>query len=398
LDEKAIWESSLVQRYALDPNRDREFLDDLWEKQILPGFMAELEVAEDVSNFQGQLVETAAPLCEAYLRGQHSNSNAGAGGRPRGPGSEADLSSRLSFDPKSKSHVIALSEYLTRVAAVERRVMGFRKRYLGGTTKTVTPAEMPQLLQSWSVAPGEESEDDVTLYWTREERPVRFRGSYGSAIGELDRLGSYLARNYPWFQDQAMHFVLCGEVTQVKTLSGKPRQSMNLGPAAHAFHRGTITLEIEAWMPPELVKKGYAKIQRELRENMARQGVNMPRSGGRGTEVFRFVVGRSEVEVVSEAEHLGKLVLRETWRELRRLWDANLPPGHAWHYGEEGARNFYRDFVNGQKAVTGSKWGLLAIPRQPMTAAEAKAGVDRMIENFARHAKEHGNQPFKEIT
>jgi len=175
---------------------------------------------------------------------------------------------------------------------------------------------------------------------------------------------------------------------RVKTLSGKPRRSFNVGPAAHSFHRGTITLEVEAWMPPELIKKGYAKLQRELGESMFGEGADMRRNGGRATEVFRFMVGRSEVEVVSDAEHLGKLVLRESWRELRRLWDANLPPGHAWSYGEKNVRNFYRDFMRGQQDVTGSKWGLLAIPNQPRTAAQAREdppwirqGLEKLVES-----------------
>lgn len=372
MDEKAVWESSLLQRYALEPNRDREFLDDLWEEEILPGFTAAVQTAEDSSGVQKELVATAAPFCRAYLQGLR-NSNPGTGGRPAGSGSEKnDLGNRVKFDSKTKAHVGALTDYMAKVAAAERRVMRFRQRYLGGTTKTAAPSDVPQLLQSWSVPPGEEREDDVSLYWVRGGRPVRFRGSYGSAIGELDRLGTRLTRNYPWFQSEAIHFVLCGETMRVKTLSGKPRQSFNAGPAAHSFHRGTITLEVEAWMPPELVKKGYAKIQRDLSESTFGQGADMRRNGGRSTEVFRFVVGRSEVEVVSEAEHLGKLVLRESWRELRQLWDASFPPGHAWRYSEKNVRNFYRDFMRGQKDVTGSKWGLLAIPNQPRTAAQVK--------------------------
>ncbi|PLS85656.1 MAG: hypothetical protein CYG60_11450 [Actinobacteria bacterium] len=267
------------------------------------------------------------------------------------------MSACVKFDSKTETHVRALSEYLCKIAAVERRVMEFRRRYLDGPTRTVAPAEVPNTLKRWSVAPDAESDDDVYLYWTGGERLLRFRGGYWSEIGELDRLGDKLAKRYPWSKDQAMHFVLCGGVYQVKTVSGKRSRSVNVGPAAHKFNRGTITLEVEAWMPPELVKKAYSHLQRQIDQGdqMLGESVKPRRGYGRTAEVFRFVVERSEVKVVSEKESLGKLVLSLSWRELRKLWDDHLPTNHAWRYGEEGTRNFYRDFTRGQKAVTASK-------------------------------------------
>ncbi len=84
-------------------------------------------------------------------------------------------------------------------------------------------------------------------------------------------------------------------------------------------------------MPPELVKKAYVHLQCEARVNKGLVGsaTTTRRSYGRTAEVFRFVVGRSEISVVGEKENLGKLVLSNSWRELRELWDAHLPMDHT---------------------------------------------------------------------
>lgn len=390
MDERSAWESELTQRYEINLDRDREFLDSLWEEQILPGLPAEREAAEgDGPSFLRQLVETAASLCEAYLRGLKQGSNGGAGGRPPGLTAENDIGRRLRFDSKTKIHVQALSEYLSKIAVVERQVMEFRRRYLGGPAKVLTPLEIPGILESWSAAPTDEKEDDVYIHWPEEARTTRFRGSFWSAIGALDRLGSYLARRYPWTKDQATHFVLCGGTPQVKTVSGKRSVSLGAGPAAHKFSRATITLEIEAWMPPELVKKAYVRVQREVDNggSMIGEADRTRRGHGRKAEVFRFVVARTGVKVVSEAENLGKLELLHGWRELRELWDSHLSVGHAWRYGEAGHRNFRRDFARGQEAIICSKWGLPGYPGQPKTAAEAEAGVELFVERLREQVR-----------
>lgn len=375
----------MEQRCGIVQDRDRAFLASLWEQQILPSLEVERIAAEgDVSLLLNELADTAMPFCEAYIAGLEKNSDGGAGGRPRGSNSREDLSKRIKFDSKTETHVRAFSEYLSKIATVERRVMEFRRRYLGGPTRTVAPAEVPEILKEWSIAPSAESDDDVYLYWTGGERPLRFRGGYWSAIGTLDRLGDNLAKRYPWGKDQAMHLVLCGGVYQVKTVSGKRGRTVNAGPAAHKFNRGTITLEVEAWMSPELVKKAYSHLQRQIDQGDETLGetVKIRRGYGRTAEIFRFVVGRGEVEVVSERESLGKLVLPHSWRKLRELWDDHLPAGHTWRYGEKGERNFYRDFMRGQEAVTGSKWGIPGYPGQPMTAEQSNRAVEEMLERW----------------
>lgn len=384
LDLRAAWEAELQKQFGVDPNTDWEFLDFLWEavaRDYAP------EIKEGADNVLESMVATAEVASVAHVRFPRGG---GGNGKAQGRTSQNDLGEQIKFDPKTKTHVKALSEYLSKIAAVERRVMEFRRRHLGGTTATVMPAEVPRLLKLWSVAPGAEKEDDVSLYWMGERRPTMFRGRYWSAIGTLDRLGNYLAKKYPWNKDQALHFVLCGGVWQVKTVSGKPTISSGKGPAAHRFNRCTISLEVEAWIPPELVKKAYARIQREARERdwgLVGGATTTRRSYGRNAEVFRFVVGRSEIVVVSEKENLGKLVLSDSWRKLRELWDDHLPAGHAWRYGKNGWRNFHRDFMRGQKAAIGTEWGLPGYPGQPVTYAETQEAWPIFVENLTAQVK-----------
>lgn len=382
MDLRAAWESELRRQFGINPGTDWEFLDWLW-KSIVHDHASEIQAGD--SEVLESMVAAAERPCVAHVRFSRGGNGGGRGSVASNDVGEGDLGGQIRFDPKTKAHVKALSEYLSKIAAVERRVMEFRRRYLGGPTATAVPAGVPHLMESWSVASGSEGEDDVYLYWTGEERPVRFRGSYWSAIGALDRLGDHLSKKYPWFKDQAIGFVLCGGLWQVKTVSGKQSISKDLGPAAHKFDRCTISLEIEAWMPPELVKKAYARFQREVR---AREGgltgaaTTTRRSYGRNAEIFRFVLERSEIAVVSENENLGKLILPDSWRGLRKLWDDHLPTGHPWQYGEKGWRNFYRDFMRGQTAATGSKWGLPGYPNQPQTYEEAKANHERWLERL----------------
>jgi len=62
---------------------------------------------------------------------------------------------------------------------------------------------------------------------------------------------------------------------------------------------------------------------------------------------------------VSESEHLGMLTLPDTWQNVRKSWDKQFPVGDARRYGEHNRRNFYRDFMRGQRTVVGTEYGFL---------------------------------------
>jgi hypothetical protein len=350
---RIAWESSLKDSFG--EGVDQEFLDWLWESVVRDFSDDELSSPDTDGETLSAMVGLAERTYESRVRFPPSVS-VGSGGRPLGSTPEQDVSDQIKFDAKTRVKVMALSEYFTKIASVERRVMEFRRRFLGSTTKTLEPDKVPDALRSWSLPEdAETSEHEVILSWTPAGRtPVRYRGTHDSAIGELDRLGDYFAGHYPWGKDQVMHFVLCGEVLQVNTVVGWRWMKTNFGPDAHSFNRCTITLEVESWMPPELVKQAYVSLQRE-----AHRGRRVRRGEERNIEVFRFVLDKSQVRVVSESEHLGMLTLPDTWRKLRKSWDEQFPVGHAWRYGEHNGRNFYRDFMRGQRTVIGTEYGLL---------------------------------------
>jgi hypothetical protein len=350
---RIAWESSLKDSFG--EGVDQEFLDWLWESVLRDFTDDELSSTDADGETLSAMVALAERAYEARLRFPPSVSLSG-GGRPLGSTPKKDVSDWIKFDAKTRLKVMALSEYFTKIASVERRVMEFRRRFLGSTTKTLEPDKIPDALRSWSLPEdAETSEHNVFLFWTPAGgTPVRYRGTHDSAIGELDRLGDYFADHYPWRKEQVMHFVLSGEVLQVNTVIGSHRVRRTFGPAAHKFDRGEIMLEVESWTPPELVKQAYVGLQREVH-----RGRRVRRGEERNIEVFRFVLGKSQVRVLSESEHLGRVSLPDTWRTLRKSWDEQLPVDHDWRYGEHNGRNFYRDFLRGQRTVIGTEYGLL---------------------------------------
>ena len=137
----------------------------------------------------------------------------------------------------------------------------------------------------------------------------------------------------------------------------------------------------DSWLPAETVSKGYRRLQRQVHG-----GENNRRLEPRNVAEFRFVLDQSEIRIVSRDERLAKLELPK-WREMLRRWNEEHPRGNKWHYENPeatGVQRFQRDFVRGQKAVIGTRFGLPGIPGQPMTRAGAKTGVERTVENFSR--------------
>ena len=150
MDEKAVWELALRDRWGIDSIADREFIDELWER--LEGDRGPAgQLCETRAEFLEELLKTAEGYCKSYRLGRERGGAAGIGGRPPGTDKEKDLGGQLPLGLRSKSHLMALSEYLAKLAAVERRVMNFRRRSLGAATRTLTPAEVPQILESCSI-------------------------------------------------------------------------------------------------------------------------------------------------------------------------------------------------------------------------------------------------------
>src|SRR5829696_2214375 len=199
---RVAWESSLKDLFG--EGVDQEFLDWLWESVVRDFTDDELSSPDTLSH----MVALAERAYEGRLRFPPGVS-LGGGGRPPGSTPQEDVSDLIKFDAKTRVQVIALSEYFTKIASVERRVMEFRRSFLGSTTKTLELDKIPDALRAWSLPEdAETSERDVYLSGTAADgTPVRYRGTHDSAIGELDRLGDYFAGHYPWRKELAMRFV-----------------------------------------------------------------------------------------------------------------------------------------------------------------------------------------------
>jgi hypothetical protein len=248
-------------------------------------------------------------------------------------------------DDETAERIRAFSKYLAKIASVDKNVLRYRKNNLGGFMKTMSEEEA----QGWPDYPA------------------------------LVRVCRHLAKHYPWTEDEARYFVLCGAVPQAARIMGKVQSSFNkpLGVIAHKFNHQTIHMEMPAWIPSELVRKAYVNLQRQ-----ARGGRDARRPKERNVTLFDFVLERARVKLVSKDEYLARLELPGTWASLMREWNEQHGQGHPWHYTE--VSNFWRDFGRGQQAIAGTKYALTGIRGEPRTVAEAKASFDRLREKLGR--------------
>jgi hypothetical protein len=158
-------------------------------------------------------------------------------------------------------------------------------------------------------------------------------------------------------------------VPQAATVRGTTRWHQNKGVAAHRYNRTTITLEVESWVPSDLVRKAYYRLQREIRHGPeSRVYGSYKQSSPRNVAVFRFVVDQIEIQLVNADEHLARLKF-PSWRKMLELWNEQLEH-HSWRY--QNVRNFRRDFMRGQEAIIGTQWGLPGVPGEPKNAEEVR--------------------------
>jgi hypothetical protein len=159
--------------------------------------------------------------------------------------------------------------------------------------------------------------------------------------------------------------------------------------AAHTYNHTTIKLEVESWVPSELVRKAYSQLQRELHGDR-----NNRRPSNRNVEVFRFVLDQSGIDIVNTKEYLARLEL-PPWRQMLDSWNKQFSEDDPRRYPD--VRNFRRDFHRGQRVVIGTECGLPGIPGQPMSAKEkrkeAEQSKQRIITFLKAYEEKHGNAP-----
>jgi hypothetical protein len=327
--------TAAIEHYGLDAKEDAEFLDEAAKALARETPGDALSVIDEYIIYYRLGEQKKTPR-----RYSSSGGEAGERATPLGP-----IQHLVRPDDETAQRITAFSKYLAKIASVDKNVLRYRKNNLGGFMKTITGEEA----QEWPDHPA------------------------------LQKVCQYLTKHYPWTEDEARYFVLCGEVPQAAKIMGKVQSRWNapLGVATHKFSRQTIHLEIPAWMPSELVSKAYTILQRQ-----AHGGRDTRRPKGRNVALFDFVLERARVKLVSRDEYLARLELPGTWAELMEEWNEDYGPDHPWHYTQ--ASNFGRDFSRGQQAIAGTRYALSGVPGQPMTMAQAKASFDRLREKLGR--------------
>jgi hypothetical protein len=341
-----------IDRFQLDGKKDKKWLDHIAPDYTKGPLEENLGAMEDrFKDYQlGRERERQDSGRQHRLQQAKSREN----NTPLRP-----IQDLVKLDDDSAQRIRAFSKYLAEIASVDKNVLRYRKNNLGGFMKTLTEEEA----QEWPDHPA------------------------------LLQVCRYLTKQYPWTDNEARYFVLCGAIPQADKVMGKVQSSFDkpLGVDAHKFNHQTIHMQIPAWMPSVLVRKAYAILQRQ-----AHGGRDPRRPKERNVALFDFVLDRTRVEFVSRDEYLARLKLPSTWSGLMREWNELYGPGHPWHYTE--ASNFGRDFRRGQQAIAATKYALTGIPGEPRTAAEKKASVERMFERFGRPGAVFDEVRGEEIT
>jgi hypothetical protein len=301
------------------------------------------------------------------------------------------IAPRLGDRETQRAEVV--EEYVAKVAACERSVFAFRKRFLGGMSLSNTQADalitspaaaylpfqyftpfgkslIPLLGHSATLRtdtpkgdegdsysldifvhpPGktfslEVQRTERLLYIDEEGQIEETLVEDHSVLEGLRRLSNYLAAEYPWQEAQATWFVLTGEPPALPAATGR----VSRGSAAPYAE---ITMTVQPWVPADTVRKFYGQLQERVL-------TSRPRAlSERNLAVFRFIVEQQEVKPHSDNALASELTRRHpklmrlkqpSWRVMLKRWNRHLPAGHKWHY--QYVQNFQRDFKRAAKAI-----------------------------------------------
>jgi hypothetical protein len=314
-------------------------------------------------------------------------------------------------DEEERRHVLrasAFEEYLAKLAATERDVYRFRRRFLpDGETisleeaSTLIASPVAACVPATRVRPsvrslispldhnatsdekqGEDEESpsapvdlsadplNEQLSWVvvKQERLLFADKDYHvlevwvgrlSVLDELRRISARLARVYPWEEAEASRYILTGEPPRVPAVVGRLHVRRD-----RATTYGTITLTVQPWVPADVVYSFY----RDMRQN-AFAGSHQTISE-RKIAVFRFVMAQHEVHPPKGGKPKYSIlaspvgpVLRlsnKTRAKLRRKPQFVKPPWKAmldrwneqysdWPYKDEA--NLKRDFHEAKKTI-----------------------------------------------
>jgi hypothetical protein len=149
-------------------------------------------------------------------------------------------------------------------------------------------------------------------YWPLGEK----RALPYSALAELQKLGSTLAKHYLWDEGEANWFVLTGVPPRTPCFRVEREGG---GRNDHTQYR--LVMSIQPWVSARTVMRTYRAFQRRILRRENRQ----PRLDR--LQLMDFVAERRHADV--------------TWREAMIEWNRSYP---KWRYRKDGVRNFQRDF------------------------------------------------------
>ena len=172
-----------------------------------------------------------------------------------------------------------------------------------------------------------------------------------SILGDLRKVSDNLIQGYPWWESEAVWFVLTGATPWVAPVGVQARGIGHNG----LFERQFVTIKAEPWISEETIQRTYREAQIRLL-----QGDNRP-TKNKQIRLFRFVSGRTH------PYGLGKKERAEAAKALVSEWDQENP-GDT--YGSD-TRRFWRDYDRA-----------LLLIAQPM-----KASAQRERERAARERR-----------
>jgi hypothetical protein len=363
--------------------------DPIWEDAVEDGWVKDvLEGRED----RYDLLKTILQWRKRYKRLRTWEEGRQEERRSKPDEEQPELiTPRLGDKETQRAEVV--EEYVAKVAACERSVFAFRKRFLGRTA--LSHAQADALITSPAAAylpfehftpfgesripllnhsailrtelpendevgpysldilidpPGETFSVEVRrterlLYIDKDGQTAEVRVEDRSVLEGLRILSTYLAAEYPWQEAQAAWFVLTGEPPALPAATGR----VSRGSAAPYAE---ITITMQPWVPADTVRKFYGQLQ-------GRVLTSRPRAfSERNLAVFRFVVGQQEVKPYSDdaqasaltRQHPKLMKLKQpSWRIMLERWNRQYPAGDNWRY--KYVRNFQRDFQRAAQAI-----------------------------------------------
>jgi hypothetical protein len=170
-----------------------------------------------------------------------------------------------------------------------------------------------------------------------------------SVLGELQRLASRLAEQFPWREVQATWFILTGEpplVPPVKVRYTLRPVRVHLEPSGDTerFTYGEVIISAAPWVSEKIVAEAYYNLQSRI----LRSGQNRPLERRR-LELLRFVIQRENPLKLTRARR------RRIGKELVEAWDRKHP---NWIYGDnpQPTSTFWEAYNDAERQLLHPLW------------------------------------------